>query len=53
MSYTEIIIVCIFLFVLIGYVLYYILYTRQHKDKEYTDYQEMMLGRTLKKGKKK
>jgi hypothetical protein len=53
MSYAEIIIVCMFLIVLIGYVLYYIFYTRQHIYKEHTDYQEMMLHRTLKNGKKK
>jgi len=53
MSTAEIVIVIAIAVLLAAYIVYYIFFSGRMRDKDYTNYDELMMDRTLKDGKKK
>ena len=53
MSTAEIVIVIAIAVIISVYIVYYIFFSDRMRDKDYTNYDELMLDRTLKDGKKK
>ena len=53
MSTAKIVIVIAVCILISAYIVYYIFFSGRMRDKDYTNYDELMLDRTLKDGKKK